>query len=141
MKPGTDYIGIGVGAFILNEEGEVFLMKRGPKSKNEIGHWSLPGGTVEFGETMRDTILREVREELGIEIDLDGQLPATDHILSGEKQHWITTIFPARIIFGTPEILEPEKCTEIGWFALEALPTPLASSVEKAVNSFFNLDN
>ena len=140
MKPGTDYIGTGVGAFILNDEGELFLMKRGPESKNEVGYWTVPGGTVEFGEALRDAVVREVREEIGVDIELDGQLPAVDHILPKEKQHWVTTIFPARIIFGTPEILEPSKCSDIGWYPLEALPTPLAGSLQKTVNTFLNIE-
>ena len=140
MKPGIDYIGTGAGAFILNEEGEVFLMKRGPKCKNEVGHWTVPGGTVEFGETLKDTVIREVREEIGVEIEFDGQLPAVDHIIPSEKQHWVTSIFPARIASGEPEILEPEKCDEIGWFPLEALPTPLAGSLQKALNVFLSIE-
>jgi peptidase E len=41
MKKGIDYIGVGAGAMIFNEKGEVFLAKRGPKSRNEAGKWDL----------------------------------------------------------------------------------------------------
>lgn len=139
MKKGIDYIGVGTGAFILNDEGEILLMKRGPKAKNEVGAWMLPGGAVEFNETMRDTIIREVFEELGVHIEIDGQLPAFDHILPDEGQHWVTNIFTARIIDGVPEIKEPEKCDEIGWFSLENLPIPLASASQGAIDSFLNI--
>lgn len=140
MKPGKDYIGTGAGAFILNETGELFLMRRGSKCKNEIGHWTVPGGTVEFGEMLRDAVAREVREEIGVQIEFDGQLPAVDHIIPGESQHWVTTLFPARITKGTPEILEPEKCDAIGWFPLDDLPSPLAGPIGKVIRLFYNLE-
>ena len=140
MTPGKDYIGTGVGAFILNPHGHVLLMKRGPKAKNEVGSWIIPGGTVEFGETLRQAIAREVKEELGIDIEIDGQLPAYNHILPEEKQHWVTNVFPAHIAHGIPEIKEPGKCDEIGWFALDALPTPLATASKGVVNYFLNLE-
>jgi 8-oxo-dGTP pyrophosphatase MutT (NUDIX family) len=52
MKRGIDYIGVGVGAIIVNRTGELFLAKRGPLAKNERGLWEFPGGSVEFGETL-----------------------------------------------------------------------------------------
>ena len=139
MKQGTDYIGVGVGAFIVNDKGEVLLMKRGPASKNEAGAWALPGGASEFNETLRDAVIRETREELGIELDVDGQLPAYDHILPDEGQHWITSVFTARIANGTPEIMEPQKCSEIGWFALDALPSPITRMSQGAFDTFLNI--
>jgi ADP-ribose pyrophosphatase YjhB (NUDIX family) len=56
MKKGVDFIGVGVGAIILNDEGKVFLAKRGHKAKNERGTWEFPGGGVEFGEKLVDAI-------------------------------------------------------------------------------------
>lgn len=141
MKPGTDYIGIGAGALIFNDEGKILLMKRGTSAKNEIGHYTIPGGTVEFGETMKDAVIRETREEIGCEIEIDGQLPAIDHIIPSEKQHWVTTIFTGRITSGTPKILEVEKCDEMDWFSLDNLPSPLSSSLQYALINFYNIDN
>jgi 8-oxo-dGTP diphosphatase len=139
MTEGKDYIGVGVGAFIMNPHGHVLLMKRGKEAKNEVGAWIIPGGAVNFGETLREAIVREVKEELGVEIELDGQLPGYDHLLPAEKQHWVTNVFPAHITHGVPAIKEPGKCEEIGWFALDALPTPLAAASQGVVNYFLNL--
>ncbi len=141
MKAGTDYVGVGVGALIFNENGEVFLIRREPKAKNEVGHWTIPGGTLEFNETMEECVRREVFEEIGVEIELDGQLPAIDHIIPDEGQHWVTNIFPARVLNGEPENLEPEKCDEIGWFPLDNLPTPLSKGLGKVFDSFLNIKN
>lgn len=126
MKKGVDYIGVGVGAIIINDEGKVFLAKRGQRAKNERGKWEFPGGGVEFGETMADCIKREIYEEYGIVITLVDQLEALDHLIPEEKQHWVAVTFIAKIAQGKPKIMEPEKCDEIGWFGLESLPQPMS---------------
>ena len=38
MKPGIDYIGVGTGAVIVNEEGKILLTRRGPKARNQVGN-------------------------------------------------------------------------------------------------------
>jgi mutator protein MutT len=115
---GVDYIGVGIGAIIVNSEGKMLLAKRGRKAKNEKGKWEFPGGSVEFGDTMKETIIREMKEELGIEIEPLEHLPAIDHIIPSDGQHWVTSAFISRIVSGEPTIMEPEKCDKIGWFAL-----------------------
>ena len=136
MKAGTDHIGIGVGAIIVNDRNEIFLMQRGSGSKNGAGAWAFPGGTVEFGETLAHAVVREIREEFGIEIETVRQLPAFDQILEGERQHWIATSFIARIRSGEPKILEPAKCSDCGWFAASALPSPIAPISRQALDYF-----
>ncbi len=69
MQRGIDYIGVGVGAIIVDEHGRLFLARRGPAAKNERGLWEFPGGAVEFGETLAHALSREAREEYGIDLD------------------------------------------------------------------------
>lgn len=127
MKKGTDYIGVAAGAMIFNDQGKLFLSKRSQNCKNERGHWETPGGSVEFGETLEEATKREIREEYGVEIEILEQFPAADHLIPAEKQHWVATTFLARMQPGqVPKIMEPDKCDEIGWFALDNLPQPLS---------------
>ena len=135
MKRGTDYIGVGVGAVILNNEGKLFLSQRGPLSKNERGLWEFPGGSVEFGETLADALKREMLEEYGIQIEVGELLDVVDHILLDEKQHWVSPTYICRIVQGTPAILEPGKCSQIGWFRLDEVPPNLSQI------SHINLDH
>ena len=132
MKRGIDYIGVGIGAVIINDEGKYLLAKRGQKAKNERGKWEFPGGSVEFGDTMKDTIIREMQEELGVTIEVAEHLSPIDHIIPEEGQHWVTSTFTAKIIDGTPKIMEPGKCEEIGWFTLDEikdLPISIATRI------------
>jgi 8-oxo-dGTP diphosphatase len=126
MIPGRDYIGVGVGAMVFNQEGKVFLAQRGPKARNEQGTWEFPGGMVGFGEKLLDAITREFLEEYGMEIEIIDLLCVTDHILTSEKEHWVSAAFMARHVSGIPEIREFEKCMCIGWFDLAELPEPLS---------------
>jgi 8-oxo-dGTP diphosphatase len=122
MKPGVDYIGVGVGAIIIDQQGKLFLSRRGPKTKNERGLWEFPGGGVEFGEKLADGLRREMREEYGVEIEVGELLDVVDHILPEEGQHWVSPTFLCWIVSGSLSILEPEKCSVIGWFAPEQMP-------------------
>lgn len=137
MKPGIDYIGVSVGALILNDKGEIFLTKRGVKATNERGTWEIPGGKVHFGETLQDAIIREIKEEYGVEMVLTYQFPAQNHFIPDEKQHWVPTSFIANIKGSQePKILEPDKCEAIGWFGLNSLPQPLSIITKLDVASY-----
>lgn len=135
MKRGIDFIGVGVGAIIVNDSNQLFLARRGEKAKNERGCWEFPGGSVEFGETLADALKREMREEYDVEIEVGALLDVVDHILLEENQHWVSPTFICRILAGEPRIVEPEKCVEIGWFSPEDVPEPLS------VISRLNLDH
>lgn len=119
MKRGIDYIGVGVGAAIFNDEEKLFITQRGKKAKNEQGTWEIPGGSVEFNETFEQALKREIKEELGVEIAVLELLGVCDHIIPEEKQHWVSPTYICKIIKGTPKILEPEKCAAVGWFSLD----------------------
>ncbi len=125
MKRGIDTIGVGVGVLLVNERGELFLARRGPQAKNERGLWEFPGGSVEFGERLIEALRREIREEYGVEIEVGQLLDVVDHILPEEGQHWVSPTYVGRITWGEPRILEPDKCTEIGWFAPDKVPADL----------------
>jgi len=125
MKRGIDYIGVGVGAILIDERGRLFLARRGPLAKNERGLWEFPGGAVEFGERLAEALQREMDEEYGIRIEVGELLDVADHILPEEKQHWVSPTFLCRITAGQPVIREPGKCSEIGWFALNEIPADL----------------
>jgi mutator protein MutT len=126
MKRGIDYIGVGVGAILVDSDGQLFLAQRGPLARNERGKWEFPGGSVEFGETLKNALTREISEEFGVEIQVGELLDVVDHILVEEKQHWVSPTYVCRIISGDPVIKEPEKCSQIGWFFPDQVPAELS---------------
>jgi 8-oxo-dGTP diphosphatase len=126
MKKGVDYIGVGIGAVIINKDGKILLMKRGEKSQNEKGKWSVPGGALEFGETPQQCIVREVKEETNLIVKPIKQLEPFNHFISLEKQHWIALGFICKVIKGQLKNLEPNQTDDIRWFSIyEAQKLPL----------------
>jgi GrpB-like predicted nucleotidyltransferase (UPF0157 family)/ADP-ribose pyrophosphatase YjhB (NUDIX family) len=136
MKAGRDYVGIGVGAMVFDNEGLVFLAQRGPSASNERGTWEFPGGKVSFGEKLAEAVTREFVEEYGMTIEIFELLGVNDHILREEQEHWVSPTFLARHISGEPRILEPEKCTAIGWFQFDELPEPLSLVTQDDVSMY-----
>lgn len=131
MKRGIDYIGVGVGAAIFNNRGELLITLRGKKAKNERGTWEIPGGSVEFNETFEKALKREIKEELGVEIKVLELLGIFDHIIHAERQHWVSPTYICKIVKGKPKILEPEKCEKIGWFSLKEAEKLKLSTITK----------
>jgi len=136
LKAGKDYVGVGVGAIVVNDAGQVFLSQRGAKATNERGAWEFPGGKVDFGETLQATLKREFMEEYGMTIEIIELLSVDDHILEDEGQHWVSPTYIARAIDANPQILEPHKCSAIGWFDIDDLPTPLSLITQYNVRDY-----
>jgi len=109
LKPGKDYIGVGCGVLIVNDKNETLLLKRNEKCRNEAGTWSRPGGTVEFGETVEQALVREIKEELDVDLELVKFLDLSDHIIKAENQHWIAISYLGRIKNGEPKNMEADK--------------------------------
>lgn len=114
---------VGVGAVIWNAREEILLVRRrNPPKQNE---WSLPGGRVEFGETLRGAIVREIREETGLEIDILGLIDVAELVddAGGNGGHYVLVDFCARAHPG--EAVAASDASEVRWFSLaeiEALP-------------------
>ncbi|MBD2501748.1 NUDIX domain-containing protein [Anabaena azotica] len=136
MIEGVDYIGVGVGSIIVNDQGLLFLAKRGRAARNERGMWEFPGGSVQFGETLIEAIKREIFEEYGLEIEIKELLGVFDHILPEENEHWVSITYIASLISGEAKICEPEKCEAIGWFSRESLPQPLSKITQLNLYKF-----
>jgi len=83
---------VGVGVVVWHDE-RVLLIKRGKPPR--AGHWSLPGGAQQLGETLAEAAKREVREETGIDIEL-GDIIATldmiDRDQTGRVRHHYTLV-------------------------------------------------
>jgi 8-oxo-dGTP diphosphatase len=136
LNPGHDHIGVGGGVLILNKKNETFLIKRGKNSKNEIGYWNKPGGTVEYGETLVQAMKREAKEEIGVEIEIFGYLQHSDHILKKEKQHWVGFNLLGKVKSGTPKNMEPRKFDDAKWFNLHKLPKKLSQPTREAIKNY-----
>ncbi|MGO9176759.1 MAG: NUDIX domain-containing protein [Desulfobaccales bacterium] len=85
--------------------------------------WALPGGYVDYGESLEAAACREALEETGLEVELLGQLHTYSDPRRDPRRHNISTVFVARA-FGTPKAADDARSLEI--FRLEDLPQEMA---------------
>lgn len=132
MKPGIDYVAVSVSFYCHDGRGNFLLHKRSDRCRDEKGNWDFGGGRVEFGETLDEAVKREIKEEYGVDGEIEKQLPAHSllRMENGVKTHWLIISYLVkvdrmRVING-----DPEKISEIGWFRLNNLPKPLHTGAE-----------
>ena len=124
---------VGCGAAILDDQGALLLIQR--RKEPEAGAWGLPGGKIDFGEPAEKAVVREIKEELGVEIELIGLACFSEIIDCGDGRHWVSPIFAARIISGAPKLMEPEKHGGWDWFQLAELPDIITTPTQHYVSS------
>jgi 8-oxo-dGTP diphosphatase len=126
---------VGVAVYII-KNGKVLLGKR--KGSHAQGAYATPGGHLEFGETWEECVLREIAEEVGIEIGNIRLGFVTNDIFEGENKHYITIDMIADYVSGEVKNLEPEKCESWDWYTWDNLPSPLMITTQNAIAGGFN---
>lgn len=117
-------------AIIITKDNKVLLIKR--KGPHGTGTWSTPGGHLDFGETPEQCAAREAKEEVGLDV-LDVRFRCvTNDVFEATGKHYITLWMDGRST-GEPVIAAEREVAEIGWFAWEALPSPLFLPLENLV--------
>lgn len=111
---------IGVAGVILDEQGCILLQRH--RFWKE-GSWGLPSGYAEKGETLEETLCREVREETGLAIEVTKLL----RIVSGYRLR-LEVHFVGRLKEGGALKLDPKEVIEVAWFAVDDLPAGLLPS-------------
>lgn len=129
----TKRVKVGEAVYIINHLGQVLLLKR--KGNHAPGTWCPPGGKIELGESFLDCAKREVLEETGLRIKSIAILGVTNDYYNKDN-HWVSVNVLAKGFSGQPEIMEPDKCEEIGWFNLDSLPSPLMLSAKNFLRDF-----
>ncbi|MBX4867858.1 NUDIX domain-containing protein [Rhizobium bangladeshense] len=129
-KPGVDFPGLGVGLVILRH-GRILLYKR--MRPPEAGYWNIVGGKVDHMERAEEAARREAEEETGLSIGRIDRIGMTEQIIDADRQHWISILYLARDVDGEPQLTEPDKLSDFGWFPLTDLPEPLSAFTKAAI--------
>ena len=134
LHPPTRSPVLGVGAVIWNDKDELVLIRRGKEPRRD--QWSIPGGHLEWGESLHDAILREVREETGLVVEVAGLIDTVDLIVqdgSGDvTRHYVLIDFATRAVAG--ELRAGSDAAEARWVAFAALSDyPLWSETRRII--------
>ena len=138
MKKGEDYIGAGVVYFCHDGEGNVLLSKRSKNCRDEHGTWDPGGGGIEFGDTVEDTLRKEIEEEYSTDV-VDFEFLGYRDVHrehEGKKTHWLMIDFKVLIDKNKVANGEPHKFDAVEWFTLDKLPSPLHSQFPNFLNLY-----
>ena len=108
---------VGVGAVVICD-GKILLEKR--KNEPGKGKWSIPGGLVELGESVEQTVTREVKEETGLEVEKPEHIDVVDNVVrddNGEiKYHFVIIDYFVKLKGGT--LKAQSDAEELKWIPL-----------------------
>ena len=113
---------VGV-AIIIRKDGRILLTRR--RGSHGAGTWATPGGHLDQAETPEACSAREAMEEVGVTIGSPTFRALTNDVFTEEGKHYITIWMEADWVTGEPRIASARELTELGWFAWDALPSPL----------------
>ncbi|HAU29452.1 MAG TPA: DNA mismatch repair protein MutT [Rhodospirillaceae bacterium] len=127
---------VGIGLMIL-KDGRVLLGKR--KGSHGTGEYAFPGGHLEYMESFTDSALRELAEECGADFQVSKpQFLLVANVRKYAPKHYVHLTLLAQWQGGEPVVMEPEKSEGWGWYALDALPSPLFDMCRLSVESYQN---
>ncbi|MCW3999097.1 MAG: NUDIX hydrolase [Candidatus Bathyarchaeota archaeon] len=129
------YTGKTSTAIIPYPSGQILLIKR--NTRPFLGYWALPGGRMDPGETIEQTIVREVKEETGLDVAVESVLG--EYVEWGIKDdieyEYYPTCFVVKVLGGDLKKQDSE-IQQIQLFSLNALPHPLAFEHDQMIKDY-----
>jgi ADP-ribose pyrophosphatase YjhB (NUDIX family) len=120
--PDANSIKVAVSAFVRDDRGRILMIRRTDNDK-----YSIPGGGLEAGETVTAAVIREVREETGIDVEVSGLVGIfsnPDHVIAyddGEVRQEFSICFRADPIGG--DLCTSSESKEVLWIAPQDIPS------------------
>ena len=123
-----------VDIIIEVDEGKIVLILR----KNEPVGWAIPGGFVDYGESLEDAAMREAKEETSLDVTLVKQMHTYSKPDRDPRHHTISTVY---IASGRGIPKAADDAAEIGIFTEDTLPSPLMFDHSRILADYFRNKN
>lgn len=131
LYPNRPILGVGV---VIIRDGKILLERR--KNEPGRGKWSIPGGIVELGESLEQTVARETREETGLSVSDPEPIDVVNQITLDEngktKYHFVIIDYFVKLKSGTPKAAS--DAAELEWVAFEEVES---RDLTKSFRGFF----
>jgi 8-oxo-dGTP diphosphatase len=112
---------VGVGAVIVQNHRVLLILRGQPPL---LGEWSLPGGALECGETLREAVVREAHEETGLAIEAGEMLGVYERVIRNDggnvRYHFVLIDFLCRPVGG--DLKAGSDASDVRWFTRDELP-------------------
>lgn len=131
MKKGEDYTGVTIVFLCHDGQGNYLLAKRSANCRDEHHTWDQGGGALELGDTVENTLRKEIKEEYCTDVLAHEFLGFRDvhREHEGRKTHWVALDFKVLVDRSKAANGEPHKFDHLQWFRLDELPVPLHSQL------------
>jgi 8-oxo-dGTP pyrophosphatase MutT (NUDIX family) len=129
MKKGIDYPGVTISFFCHDGERNFVMSKRSQNCRDEQGCWDIGAGGLDLGDSVEETLKKEIAEEYCTDI-LEYEFLGYRDLFrehEGQKTHWVALDF--KVLINKEKLAngEPHKFDEVGWFTRETLPEKIHS--------------
>lgn len=128
---------VGLGVIVEDSNGNILILRR---TGSHAPYYSIPGGSLEVGETFEHGAIRELQEECGIIIKYPEVIAITNNLktYAEEGVHFISIILLAKSFSGIPKLQEVDKHSELLWVDPRKLPEPHFEASRRGVDCYLS---
>ncbi|MDJ0780931.1 MAG: NUDIX hydrolase [Desulfosarcinaceae bacterium] len=130
-QPRNPYLTVDI---LIEYQGGIVLIQRA----NPPHGWALPGGFVDYGESLESAAVREAREETSLHVTLVRQLHTYSSPERDPRHHTVSTVFVAT---ATGDLAASDDAADAGVFTADTLPAPLVFDHAQIVNDYMRYKN
>lgn len=122
---------------IILKDNKVLMELR--KNKFDAGLYSLVGGCMEDGETVKQAAVREIKEEVNLDVcEEDVEVISVFHRITPDNWQSIEFVLLVHKFSGASELMENNVCGDLRWFELNNLPQNISAYAKRAIDNYIN---
>lgn len=104
---------------VIIQDGEVLLVQH---QKYDKHYWLFPGGGVHFGETLEEAVIREMKEETNLDVEVGELIMTSESIPPDRHRHVVNAYFTAKVVGGDLKVGDDKYLFDVKWHRVEDLP-------------------